>query len=445
MIRFQWVALQVDQILRLQLEGDIRNRLGRLPKDLERTYDDVFETIRNSEGSKPEIAVRAFQWILFSLEPLSPESLVMFVGRDSGNGATKHLDLDIYTVLDACCNLLVVDTSPGMCRFSHLSVQEYLEGHYYRTDTSTSCAQAELAAITIQCLLHDYHIDESGDILEQMSSLQYAAKFWHHHARAAFKTSGDSREKHTQITQLACCLFEKQDKFNLWIRLHDPDVLGNRILSVHNIPSPIYYSSLFGFCEPTKRLLERGLDVNIPGGRHGRPLIAASWEGHFSLVELLLEGGADINSQGGNYGTALQAASFWGHESIVSLLLEKGADVNCNCGHYGFALEAAAFGGHISISEKLLQCGADVDAEGGDFGTALQAASSNGKGKLVKLLLDFGASVFIQNGRFGSALQAALWAGHIEISGLLRVHGAPSPATSANYLDWDRDFSFRAC
>ena len=225
--RFQWVALQIDQILRLQLEGDIRNQLGRLPKDLERTYDELFDTIRNSEGSKPEIAVRAFQWILFSFEPLSPESLVMFVSRDSGTGATKHLDLDIYTVLDACCNLLVVDTSLDMCRFSHLSVQEYFEGHYYRTDTSTSCAQAELAAITIQCLLQTNPMDESGDMLALMPSLQYAAKFWHHHARVAYKTSGEPCEKDAQTTQLVCCLFERQDKFNLWIRLHDPDVLGN--------------------------------------------------------------------------------------------------------------------------------------------------------------------------------------------------------------------------
>jgi ankyrin repeat protein len=234
----------------------------------------------------------------------------MFVSRDSGTGATKHLDLDIYTVLDACCNLLVIDTSLDIYRFSHLSVQEYFEGHYYRTDTSTSCAQAELAAITIQCILQTNPIDESGDMLALMPSLQYAAKFWQHHARVAYKTSGEPCEKDAQTTQLVCCLFERQDKFNLWIRLHDPDVLGNPILSVHNIPSRIYYSSLFGFCGPTKRLLEQGLDVNILGGRHGRPLIAASWEGHFPLVELLVEGGADVNSQGGNYGTALQAASF---------------------------------------------------------------------------------------------------------------------------------------
>jgi ankyrin repeat protein len=444
LIRFQWVALQIDQILRLQLEEDIRNQLGRLPSDLERTYDDIFDTIRNSEGSKPDIAVRAFQWILFSFEPLSSESLVMFVGRNLENGATKHLDLDIYTVLDACCNLLVVDTSSSMCRFSHLSVQDYLEGHFYSTDTSTICAQAELASITIQCLLQTNHIHKSEDMLAQVPSLQYAAKFWHHHTRAAFKTSGDPCEKDAQTKQLVCDLFERQDKFNLWICLYDPDVLGNPILSAQNIPSPIYYSSLCGFCEPTKRLLEKGLDVNIPGGRHGRPLIAASWEGHYSLVEQLLEGGADVNSQGGNYGTALQAASVWGHEAVVSLLLEKGADVNCNCGHYGFALEAAAFGGHLSISEKLLQYGADVDAKGGDFGTALQAASSNGKEKLVKLLLDPGASVNIQNGRHGNALQAALWAGHIEIADLLRVHGALALATPVS-LDWDRDFSFRVC
>jgi hypothetical protein len=37
--------------------------------------------------------------------------------------------MNMDTVLTACFNLLVVDQNLGVCRFSHLSVQEYFENH----------------------------------------------------------------------------------------------------------------------------------------------------------------------------------------------------------------------------------------------------------------------------------------------------------------------------
>jgi ankyrin repeat domain-containing protein 50 len=116
--------------LSLDRERDIQDRLGRLPKDLKAAYDEIYMEIRMAEGSKSEVAIRAFQWVMCSCKPLSPKSLVAAVCQHPEDKETQPIDIDMDFVLDACRNLLVVDTHLRVCRFSHLSVQEYFEEHH---------------------------------------------------------------------------------------------------------------------------------------------------------------------------------------------------------------------------------------------------------------------------------------------------------------------------
>ena len=57
--RFQWAFLQIKQLLDLLQEEHIRERLGKLPKDLKDAYDEIYNGI--SEREK-QVANRAFQW-----------------------------------------------------------------------------------------------------------------------------------------------------------------------------------------------------------------------------------------------------------------------------------------------------------------------------------------------------------------------------------------------
>ncbi|KAI9783442.1 MAG: hypothetical protein M1816_001366 [Peltula sp. TS41687] len=127
---FQWASLQIRQLLKIPArERDIRDRLGRLPIDLQHAYDEIYTEIESQDGSAKVIAARAFQWVMCSCAPLSAVELVAAVCQDPETDAVDELiDIDIDYVLDVCRNLLVVDQSQ-FCRFSHLSVQEYLEEH----------------------------------------------------------------------------------------------------------------------------------------------------------------------------------------------------------------------------------------------------------------------------------------------------------------------------
>lgn len=135
-VRFQWVSLQISQILSLERESDIRERLGKLPRGLKEAYDEIYSAICDSDGSKPVVAKRAFQYLLstnHTLYSLNVSSLVSFVCQDPNSRRIQEVDIDVQFVLDACRNLLKANITPGharpgdMVRFSHLSIQEYFE------------------------------------------------------------------------------------------------------------------------------------------------------------------------------------------------------------------------------------------------------------------------------------------------------------------------------
>src|ERR1700734_1595385 len=125
--RFQWALLQIDQLLDLPpVERVIRDRLGKLPKDLEKAYDEIYANIKAQDERVVQIANRAFQWIMCSCTPLSRTELIAAVCQDPEMDTINSVDdMDLDIVLSACHNLLVVDPQLQVCRFSHLSVQEY--------------------------------------------------------------------------------------------------------------------------------------------------------------------------------------------------------------------------------------------------------------------------------------------------------------------------------
>ncbi|KAI1921337.1 hypothetical protein LOZ64_001619 [Ophidiomyces ophidiicola] len=278
---FQWAALQIEQILQLRLENDIRNRLGRLPKGLKEAYDELWDKIQIAEGSKPEIAFRAFKWVLRSYSPLTPEALTTFISRSPHDGRVQNSDLDIDFILDACCNLLVVDSIQKVCRFSHLSVQEYLENHQPSENGST---QAEIAIVTIKYLLDN---DTDFDVLNPLSaadSLHYAAKFWPLHAREALDVT-----RNDQLVTLMNCIFssESSKAYGNWLRLYNPDLKWPSPYTL-KFPSPLYYSSLLGLQVCTEKLFRSGAQV-LKEGKLGNTMVAVASYCHPKITRDMLK------------------------------------------------------------------------------------------------------------------------------------------------------------
>ena len=470
------MSLQLAQLFELSLERDIRERLGRLPETLEKAYDETYNQIRLQKGSAPEIANRAFQWIMCSCAPLSPAELIGAICQDPETDNLNEVDVTIDFVLGACRNLLTVDKQLDVCKFSHLSVQEYCETrHWSQIQANTVVAKVCLSLLNHpECQLQDTKNPDAT--LGSIAPLnQYARIYWATHVQRCEGQGHESRLS-SLLNSFLGSGSESGPAYRHWHRAIEKDMdnrtyKGTQLHSIYPQLSPPTVNSLpicaFGFHElvlnwwraapkdieqlnslkrtllqlasngghisVAQELIDLDADVNAQSGYWGNALQAAVARDYKGIVKLLLEKGADVNAQGGYYGNALQMASIEDNKGIVKLLLEQGADVNAQGGEYGNALQAASARGYEGIVKLLLERKPDVNAQGGLYGNALQAASAGDYEDIVKLLLEQGADVNAQGGYYGNALQAISIRGNEYIVKLLLEKGADVNAQGGCY------------
>ena len=309
-------------------------------------------------------------------------------------------------------------------KLAHFSIKEYLESKRillgdakdFRLETARE--QNFLAQSCLTYLIHYSTSDEKSSAIGDLVAfplLRYAAHSWFYHS--GFQESA-------KVDREIYLLSSETIKLD-WLLVHQPDRTWKDLFHIPaNVGSSVYYASFMGLEQVVEMLIERGTDVNAPGGDYGNALQAASLEGHSNVVLMLIQQGADVNAQGGVYNNALQAASLRGHDKIVKVLLARGAEVNAYGGEYGNALQAASRGGYAKVVKILLEWGADVNSQGGQYGNALQAASWKGHEMLVEMLLGWGADINAPGGQYGSALQAASWGGYVSVVKMLIERGA---------------------
>ncbi|KAF5011288.1 hypothetical protein FDECE_2588 [Fusarium decemcellulare] len=190
---FQWATLHIGELLQLERNADIIEYLDGLPKGLEAAYDKIYDRITGQIGSKKNIAFAAFQTVMVSWRPLHPFELAIAVAQHPAHEFILDQDIDIGYVLEVCHNLLVITdgslekgvpvepkeepqrqeyllqevkgnrpfatksawetdfgvTKESICKFAHLSVQEYLETKHW----SSIEAHAFMAGICLKTLL----------------------------------------------------------------------------------------------------------------------------------------------------------------------------------------------------------------------------------------------------------------------------------------------------
>ncbi|KAJ9634602.1 hypothetical protein H2199_008885 [Coniosporium tulheliwenetii] len=474
---FQWAALQIAQILELDREKDIRLRLGKLPVSLREAYDEIWESIRKKPGSAFDVAERAFQWVMCSRKPLPPELLVAAVCQDPETAGADSVDtdIDINFVLAACCNLLVIDPELQVCRFSHLSVQEYLETHRLMPIQAEDFVARVCLRLLCDATLNSYDLDlaldEQADEFGRNSSdeeydqyesdeehgqeetyeelnydesagnglkklLRYARAYWTRHVQKC-EEAEDTEQLSTLLIDFLGSMNESGPAYRIWhaglltLDASDDDLIHyaeERLSPPSSSWFPICYFGFYrrfgGFLPICRRLIELGANVNARNEGLNTALHGASLSGHKKIVELLLDHGADVNAQDEWLYTALHYASLSGHKKIVKLLLDHGANVNAQDEGLDTALHNASSNGYEKIVKLLLDHGANVNAQDEWLNTALHYASSSGHEKIVELLLKRGADVHARSWGSLTALQIASRKGHKEIERLLLEWGA---------------------
>ncbi|KAJ3870633.1 ankyrin repeat-containing domain protein, partial [Lentinula edodes] len=434
---FHWAECQLRAVQKCSTGRSVRKVLNKLPRDLEKTYEQALKKCQEEEENSEE-AQHLLLWLLYAYEPLTTKHINAIMAADLEEQVIDHhhMEVQVEKVIDSTS---VTVGQSNIVQLAHASVKDYLIMYSQAKHTKDLFELNEQLAHDIMTQTTIIYIMQKEDIPYKKTPFGiYAVKNWLSHASKveAYKVKGKAQ------SLIQTMLIDKDVYFARWQKRS----LGYKhTWEISTQATPLYYGALHGLYEVIQKLISFA-DVDVSGGAYGTPLQAASFKGHEHIVKLLLKNGAKVNAQGDRYGNALQAASLQRHEDIVKLLLENGADVNAQRGVFENALQAASSQGHEPIVKLLLEMGAningnavqaalsqehehivklllekgaDVNAQGGWYGTALQTASLRGNEPTVKLLLEMGAKVNAQGGEYGNALQAASFGGHEPIVRLL--------------------------
>jgi ankyrin repeat protein len=433
--RFRWVACQVDMLGKSLNRAKLRQALRNLPKTLGATYERILSAI---DEDFRDHALTILRWLAFSPRPLYAEEAAEIVAISSEDAIPTfdkdQILLDPSDILTICPSLVTVTSLPAIgpapmdlaqkgavygrraFTLAHYSVKEYLLSDLIHNSPAAgfsiqdATSQAFIAKSCLGYMLQFRKLESvTWQTFDEFHLLDYVARFWPHHARAA----GIVR---LSLQPLALELMSLEDDAYLnWCRVYDVDgdtASPAHWTSVDQIASPLYTASAFGLTDIVERLLfERGFEVNQRSRVHGTPLQAASFHGFDETVQFLLANGADPNIYQRNKPSALQLASASGHLKVVEHLIRAGIHIDALSDKYGTALQAASSNGHTEIVRTLIANRADVNAQGGTYGTALIAALGAEHHTIVYLLLDAGANIHINSGVLDSTLQAAAYAG----------------------------------
>lgn len=464
--RFQWVALQVRQLLRLRTENAIRDRLGRLPKDLKDAYDEIYQVIDNLHPEDKKIAHRAFQWVMCAETPLGLKELPHAVCQDPASIEYQEprAEVDETLILDLCHNLLVFDTKLGHWRVSHLSVTEYFEEnqlHDVRV-AHRHAAKTCLLVLTNTSLWpkSEWETDQAYDsMLSHRPLIVYALLEWKTHIMAleALPVGEADRGVIELLRDFLGEPFKGSPSYTQWHEFLGTRSLTKYMLTVLWEGLPLFFIEAM-INTPIQLACHLGLfnllwewwsssdlDVNMQPPLHlgYKPYVPP--EGNWiSLCQDYLrkecpsfferrDADPDLAVPPKRTWTLLSHAIYMRNYSLSEFLLRRGADPNLGGRGMLTPLEAAAHRNSTSATRFLLRRGADINGPEGHENAAIFSAVRNSSIKVLRYLLREGANPNATSPTYeGSLLVTAIlssYPGSVKVKWLIQA-GADVTATS---------------
>jgi len=132
-LRFLWVAFQIEDLYRQKSDAEIRHTLKTLPKDLPETYQRALSRIIKDGNQK--LANQIFRWVAAAKRPLRLEELREAIAVVPGDEFLdrERLVNNADSLVPSCGGLLVSDDEDIVVQFVHHTVQEFLISEEYQT------------------------------------------------------------------------------------------------------------------------------------------------------------------------------------------------------------------------------------------------------------------------------------------------------------------------
>lgn len=396
---FLWVSLQIEQLLELVSEQAIRDRLGKLPIGLKKTYDEIYQKIENRHKHDRSLADRAIMWVMCTNRPMKKEELLFAIRLNPENSHSDWLESSITKngLLSLCNNLLVFDSQLRVWRFAHLSVAEYFENSHLELPTSHAfvakvCLKLLLGSWTLNSRKRTYDDIDDGNGRSDESDGDdfnnppqdflrlYSVYNWIRHVQAQEGQYFDAQLANL-LKRFLGSFEESSEHYRRWhervrgvktlrpptyilTRLDKPSI---RKGDISPGDTPLWAVCRFSIYSLLKDWWASSQAIPSQSNDNGDSLlILAAAGGSLQICKRLVGRGIPINATSEFYGSALGIAAYRNYFEIVRFLVQEGADINMSfykCRMYQSALIAAINGGNLKVVELLVQQGADVNME----------------------------------------------------------------------------------
>ena len=121
-LRFLWVAFQIEDLYRQKSDAEIRHTLKTLPKDLPETYQRALSRIIKDGNQK--LANQIFRWVAAAKRPLRLEELREAIAVVPGDEFLdrERLVNNADSLTTSCGGLIVSDDEDVVVQFVHHTV-----------------------------------------------------------------------------------------------------------------------------------------------------------------------------------------------------------------------------------------------------------------------------------------------------------------------------------
>ncbi|PNP79792.1 hypothetical protein FNYG_06885 [Fusarium nygamai] len=347
---FIWVICQIDHLSRVRTALSPK-LVQALPRNLEKTFEQAFQTLEDEEEKK--LAKRILKFVMFANKPLDLSELVEGIAITSD---TKTLD-DVQAnslreksyVFELCGSLVRESQATSKIDLAHYSVYQFLQSPKIEGNRENelyldkSQGNIELLAACIRYLtienvsaggiaeeveaaLEDDDLYISPEVFANTPFLQHAVSNW-----PAYASKLSGAELKDIWTSVLFPFFEPSSNyFKFWVRkaryLHGyykypPGITPLHVAASHGLPS------LARILLDDSHLSKATWQISKAKVGSRTPLHMAIENGQNSVIELLM--GLDLIDSTDERGrTPLHLAIECANEEAVTKLISAGANVN---------------------------------------------------------------------------------------------------------------------
>lgn len=321
--------MQLEYLSTLKLDGEIRDRLGRLPPRLEQLYSAIYqEMLLDVTGIRVEVIQHVFKWLLYARHQLNTADMISFVRQKS---PCQFQDLTEDHILEFCRNFVTRDAGQDTFRFAHLSVREYLEK---QPEYASSSCHALIAECCLLSAISSYEAQKKAlaQYMPQLAHLasgrkfnQLGGPFFRDWAFSRFLGGNDINLIPAQTYACTYWPYHCEKAETERTRLPLSKSFKNFMLEPGFVAEWAWDILLLRYEESkyeSSSLCLRSEKLRACATTKSAPLLVSCIFGFLEIVEIFVsEKSVDWDARNFHGNTALASAIEYGHRSIVSILV----------------------------------------------------------------------------------------------------------------------------